>query len=157
MEKIFNRKKKKISSEPFEHIIFENLMEIKEYDKLYENMNHFTEDKFNEYAWARWREEYDVHHGKMLYDIQDLSYDNKCIALWFFTDRNERGAKKDIEIYSPKTSNNKIISRRPNSFLFFIHNDTQQIRILPQRKTENFLRPCVQFNFPEDEFKYECR
>ena len=155
MEKLFNRKikKKNIYIEPFQHIIFDNVMELKEYDKLYENMHYFTEDTFEEFAWSIWKKEYDIHHGKLLYDIQDLSYDNKCMALWFFTDRNERGAKKDIEIYSPKTSNNKIISRKANSFLFFIHNDTQQIRILPARKTQKFLRPCVQFNFPVDVFR----
>ena len=156
MGKLFNKKQKKIYSEPFEHIIFQNFIEIKEYDKLYENMNYFTEDRFNEFAWAKWREDYDIKHGKLLYDVQDLSYDNKCMALWFFTDRNERGRKKDIEIYSTKTGDNKVIPRQANSFLFFIHSNTQQIRILPQSKTENFLRPCVQFNFPEEEFN-ECR
>ena len=44
MEKLFDRKikKKNIYIEPFEHIIFDNVMELKEYDKLYENMHYLN-------------------------------------------------------------------------------------------------------------------
>jgi len=57
MEKLFNRKikKKNIYIEPFQHIIFDNVMELKEYDKLYENMHYFTEDTFEEFAWSIWK------------------------------------------------------------------------------------------------------
>ena len=148
MKKIFeNIFSTDINKEPFNYIHKKNFVELNEYDKLYENMHYL-----NAIIWAQWRKTHELYNEKLLFDVQDFNPDYKCVALWFFTDRNERGAKKDIEIYSPKTSNNKIISRRPNSFLFFIHNDTQQIRILPAKKTQNFLRPCIQFNFPVEVF-----
>ena len=30
-------------------------------------MNYFIEDKFNEFAWAKWREEYDIHSTPVIY------------------------------------------------------------------------------------------
>ena len=138
--------KRNIYNEPFDYIYWENVVEVEEYDKLYENMHYF-----NGNVWTEWKTKYDLFHGKLLYDVQALSYDNECIALWFFTDRNDRGLKKDIELYSP--TNSKRINRSANTFLFFKLSKEQQIKISPPIKEHKFLRPCIQFNFPANIFK----
>ena len=90
----------------------------------------------------------------ILEDVSKISYDNECMALWFFTDRNERSAKNDVEIYSARTGGRKVITRWANTILFFEHNDKQQIRLLkPDKNWSKIKRPVVQFKFSLNTYK----
>jgi len=150
MKKIFeNIFSTDINKEPFNYIHKKNFVELNEYDKLYENMHYL-----NAIIWSQWRKTHELYNEKLLFDVQDFNPDYKCVALWFFTDRGERKltSKKDIEIYSTTKNASRIITREPNSFLFFELNDEQRIRISPPEETR-VLRPCIQFDFSVDVFR----
>ena len=84
--------RKFVSTQPFQHIIYRNIINLEEFDRLYENMHYF-----NGVRWTEWKKDYGLD-CKLLEDLSKINYDYECMALWFFTDRNERSAKNDIEI-----------------------------------------------------------
>ena len=142
------KNKKFISTQPFQHIIYRNIVNVEEFDRLYENMHYF-----NGVRWTEWKKDYGLD-CKLLEDLSKINYDYECMALWFFTDRNERSAKNDIEIYSTKTGDCKRIHRWANTLLFFELNYKQQIRLLKQDKHwAKMKRPVVQFRFGLNTYK----
>ena len=82
---------------------------------------------FNGPRWTEWKKEYGLD-CELFDDVSKINYNNECMALWFFTDRNERSAKNDVEIYSARTGGRKVVTRWANELLFFEHNHKQQIR-----------------------------
>jgi len=150
MKNLFQRIKhrKFVYTQPFQHIVYRNLINLEEFDRLYENMHYFNGPR-----WTEWKKEYGLD-CELFDDVSKINYDNECMALWFFTDRNERSAKNDVEIYSARTGGRKVVTRWANELLFFEHNHKQQIRLLKRDKNWSTIkRPVVQFKFSLNTYK----
>ena len=148
MEKFFKKLKRgNIFTKPFEYIYYRNIIELQEYDRLYENIQYLNGEK-----WTEWKNEYKLKFN-YYEDVQMINFDYDYIALWFFSDRSDRSSKADIELYHAKNQNNVVLRRDSNLFLFFKRDHNQQIRIREKQKRWKLInRPCIQFNFSIDTY-----
>ena len=90
--------------EPVQHICATNIIELNEYDRLYENQNNL-----NHPLWQEFCEKYKTK--AILHDnFKSINFDKEVICLWFYKDRNDRTAAY-VNI------NGKQIKFNPNVFL----------------------------------------
>ena len=90
--------------EPVEHFCAVNIIELSEYDRLYENQNDLNH--------TVWKEFCRKHNTKATRhdNFNSINFDRDVICLWFFKDRNDRTAAH-VQI------NGKQIRYNPNVFL----------------------------------------
>ena len=89
--------------EPVEHILTTAIIDVKEYDILYENQNDLSHQ-----VW----QDFDTKYKKgfeFFKDLREFNKDKEVICLWFFKDRDDRKTGNDIDLegknimYSPNT------------------------------------------------------
>ena len=70
MKNLFQRIKHKkfVYTQPFQHIVYRNLINLEEFDRLYENMHYF-----NGARWTEWKKEYGLD-CEVLEDVSKISY-----------------------------------------------------------------------------------
>ena len=134
MPNLFEKiKKSHLQLDPIEYIYVSNIIDIKEYDKLYELQKYFTGD-----YWNNFKKKYKIDCN-FFDDINDIDKKLDVICLWFFKDRGDRHKGDDIEI---GTTNKKIIVYKPNTFFIIKQSN---IKILQRKKTyQQISRPCLQ-------------
>ena len=77
-------KNKHIHNDPVPHIHVINLIEEKEYDKLYENQNNF-----DHHIWQEFDAKYKIGF-EFKEDISEIDLTREIIAIWCFRERNDR-------------------------------------------------------------------
>ncbi len=122
--------------EPVEYIRAQGLVDIQEYDSLYENQNNLSHQ-----VWQEFDAKYKVGY-EFLQDIRDLNLDKEVICLWFFRERSDRDAGNDIEL------NGKIITYYQNTFFI---TKSKKIKIL-ERKKFFPRRPALQIDLSNKTF-----
>ena len=96
--------KQNYHDEPVEHICATNIIELNEYDRLYENQNNIHHPVWQEFC-ERYKTKAVLHEN-----FSKIDFDKEVICLWFFKDRNDRTAAH-VHI------NGKQIRYNPNVFL----------------------------------------
>ena len=90
--------------EPVEHVCATNIIELNEYDRLYENQNNL-----NHQVWQDFCEKYNTK-AVLHENFSKINFNKEIICLWFYKDRNDRTAAH-VHI------NGKQIRYNPNVFL----------------------------------------
>ena len=89
--------------EPVEHILTTAIIDVKEYDILYENQNDLSHQ-----VW----QDFDTKYKKgfeFFKDLREFNKDKEVICLWFFKERSDNSKNNAIELegknimYSPNT------------------------------------------------------
>ena len=117
-------------TEPVEYIYTSTMVDVKEYDQLYENQNNLSHP-----VWQQLDQKYRVGY-QFLDDIREISKDKEVICLWFFKDRNDRSAGTDIKLAG------HTIKYHQNTFLV---TQSRDLKIL-EKEDEYIRRPVLQID-----------
>ena len=118
-------------------IYIKNFIDVKEYDKLYENQNNLSHK-----TWIAFKNK-SKFKFKFFKDLEQIDYTNNIICVWFFKERSDAKINKDFTI------DGKSIEYAPNNLLMF-DNDRKTIYI---RDKKIYKRPAVQFNISIDDYQ----
>ena len=89
--------------EPVEHIYATAIVDIKEYDSLYENQNNLSHQ-----VWQDFDIKYKIGF-EFFKDLREFNKDKEVICLWFFKERSDNSKNNDIDLegknimYTPNT------------------------------------------------------
>ena len=122
--------------EPVEHIYATAIVDIKEYDSLYENQNNLSHQ-----IWQNVDTKYKIGF-EFFKDLREFNKNKEVICLWFFKERNDRKTGNDIDLEG------KIIKYKPNTFLI---TRSKNIKII-ERKSALPTRPVLQLDLSIKEY-----
>ena len=118
---------------PREYIYAQHIVQLEEYEKLYENCNNL-----NHNVWKDFDKKYRL--GFEFYeDVGEIDTKRDVTCLWFFRDRNDRDAGNDITLVDKKIPfKTNIIFITPHKLTF--------------NKREKFFirRPCLQIDMNKE-------
>jgi|TARA_R110001592_G_scaffold129128_1_gene341434 hypothetical protein len=115
--------------QPVDHICITNLIDLNEYDRLYENQNNL-----NHQTWKEFTEKYKTT-AQLHETIADIDFNKDVMCLWFFKERSD-GTAAYIHI------NGKQIKYAPNVFLL---TKSKSIKFVPTKR--KYIRnPVIQLD-----------
>ena len=115
--------------EPVDHICAVNLVELNDYDRLYENQNNL-----DHVVWQEFCEKYKTR-ARLYENIRDIDFTKDIMCLWFFKERSD-GTAAHVHI------DGKQIRYSPNLFLV---TKSKKIKFFPTKK--QYIRsPVVQLD-----------
>ena len=126
--------KSHFSNDPVEHIYTNNLLDIKEFDRLYENQS-----RFNNKLWTEFKNKHKLD-CTFLNDLNDVNMQVDVLCLLFFKERADNKKSQDIEIGVMDIQ--KEIKYIQNSLLI-LPNHLLTFSILTRTKPY-IRRPCLQ-------------
>ena len=130
---MFNKiRKSHFSDDPVEHIYINNIIELKEYDTLYENQS-----RFDGQLWTDFKNKYNLD-CTFLNDLNEINMQVEVLCLLFFKERSDNKKDHDIKIKA------KEIKYFQNT-LFILPNPLSNLNILT-RERPYLRRPCLQIN-----------
>jgi len=130
-------KDKHIHNDPVPHIHVINLIEEKEYDKLYENQNDLDHQ-----LWQDFDEKYKIGF-EFKEDISEIDLKRDIIAIWCFRERNDRTRPPHIILGGKK------IAYYPNAIIITSSNDI----IIDDSKVKKYIRrPFIQLDINKKKF-----
>tara|TARA_Y100001937_G_C7113660_1_gene329046 strand:+ start:56 stop:490 length:435 start_codon:yes stop_codon:yes gene_type:complete len=129
---------KHIHNDPVPHIHAINLLEEKEYDKLYENQN-----DLNHQLWQDFDEKYKIGF-EFKEDISEIDLNREIIAIWCFRERNDRTRPPHFVLAGKK------IAYYPNALIITNSND---ITIDDSKVKKYIRRPFIQLDINKKKFK----
>tara|TARA_B100001057_G_C22751946_1_gene912135 strand:- start:19 stop:450 length:432 start_codon:yes stop_codon:yes gene_type:complete len=115
--------------EPVEHICAVNIVELNDYDRLYENQNNL-----DHVAWQEFCEKYQTK-AQLYENINDVDFAKDIMCLWFFKERSD-GTAAHIHI------DGKQIRYSPNLFLV---TKSKNIKFFPTQR-QYIRNPVVQLD-----------
>ncbi len=132
------KKLKKIHyhTDPVEYIHAVNIFDLQQYDKLYENQNNLNHERWQEFD-AKYKTGFEFHD-----DITNINKNKQVMALWFFPERSDRGARPHLDLQG------KRIPYTTNTFLL---TKCQDIKII-ETKRKFIRRPCIQLDMSEKKY-----
>ena len=126
--------KSHFSNDPIEHIYTNNLLDIEEFDRLYENQS-----RFDSKLWTEFKNKHKLD-CTFLNDLNDINMQVDVLCLLFFKERADNKKSQDIEIGVMDIQ--KEIKYIQNSLLI-LPNHLLTFSILT-RKNPYIRRPCLQ-------------
>lgn len=129
-------KNNNLYTNPVEHIYSNSIIDLQEYDRLYENQNNL-----NHKVWEEFNTKFKTKF-KFINDITNIDKNKEVLALWFFTERSDRGAKPRIDLLG------KNIFYKPNTFFLTTY---KNIKII-EPKHRYIRRPLVQLDMSIDQY-----
>ena len=130
-------KKRHYHKDPVEYIHAVDIFDLKEYDKLYENQNNLDHELWQEFD-AKHKTGFEFHD-----DITKINKNKQVMALWFFPERSDRGARPHLDLQG------KRIPYTSNTFLLTKFSD---IKIM-DTKRKFIRRPSIQLDIYEKKFR----
>ena len=124
--------KSHFSDDPVEHIYINNIIELKEYDTLYENQS-----RFDGQLWTDFKNKYNLD-CTFLNDLNEINMQVEVLCLLFFKERSDNKKDQDIKIKA------KEIKYFQNT-LYILLNPQSNLNILT-RERPYLRRPCLQIN-----------
>ena len=129
-------KKSYYYKEPVEHILATAIVDLKEYDNLYENQNNLSHQ-----VWQDFDTKYKIGF-EFFKDLREFNKNKEVICLWFFKERSDNSKNNAIELEG------KNIMYSPNTF--FITN-SKNIKINDAGKQWPY-RPVLQLDLSIKEY-----
>jgi len=131
------KKKHHYHKDPVEHIHAKDIFDLQQYEKLYENQNNLDHELWLEFD-AKHKTGFEFHD-----DITKINKHKQVMALWFFPERSDRGARPHLDIQG------KSIAYTTNTFLLTEFSD---IKII-ETKRKFIRRPCIQLDISQEKYK----
>ena len=128
---------KHIHNDPVPHIHAINLVDIKEYDKLYENQNNL-----NHQLWQDFDEKYKLGF-EFKEDITEIDLQREIVAVWCFRERNDRSKPPHFILAGKK------IAYYPNALII---TESKDIKINDGKSKKYIRRPFIQLDINKDTF-----
>jgi len=125
---------------PVEHIYSNNLLDINEFDRLYENQS-----RFNGERWTEFKNKHKLD-CTFLNDLNNINMQVKVLCLLFFKERADNKKSQDIKIGV------KEIKYIQNALLI-LPNNLSTFNILT-RKKPYIRRPCLQINLSLKQYNH---
>jgi len=119
--------------QPIEYVYTSTILDLTDYDKLYENTNNFDHPVWQEFD-KKYKTSFQFYE-----DIREIDLNQTIICLWFFKERTDRSNSEIIELAGKK------LKYLPNTFLI---TKSKDIKVL-EKQDEYFRRPFLQLGIKE--------
>jgi len=124
-------------TEPVEHVLATNIIELNDYDKLYENQNNL-----NHQLWQDFDEKYKLGF-EFKEDITEIDLQREIVAVWCFRERNDRSKPPHFILAGKK------IAYYPNALII---TESKDIKIDDGKSKKYIRRPFIQLDINKDTF-----